>query len=115
MDIDLCGSGIYMSEQRLDVLNVDAILKQMAGKAMTAAMAGYLFCNPRFGCTFLEVLIDTALVKISSRPGTGEKNVSGLTTLEPILRQKIKVPIGKYRISIPPAFALTDMNGFIGA
>ena len=57
-----------MSEQCLDVFNVNTILKQMAGKAVSAAMTGDLFSNAGFFCTFFEILIDTVLVKIRAGP-----------------------------------------------
>ena len=68
MDIDFCRFWIHMSKQCLDVFNVNTILKQMAGKAVAAAMTGYMFCNAGFYGTFLEILIDTVLVKIRAGP-----------------------------------------------
>ena len=68
MDIDFCRFWIHMSKQCLDVFNVNTILKQMAGKAVAAAMTGYMFCNTGFYGTFLEILIDTVLVKIRAGP-----------------------------------------------
>jgi hypothetical protein len=54
-------------------------------------MTGNMPGNSCLGCTFLEELIDTVLVKISPGPGTGEKNASGLAALEPVFSQKIKI------------------------
>jgi len=68
VDINICGFGVYMSKKRLDIFNVNAILKQMAGKAVTAAMTGYIFCNACPGCTFFEILVDAVLVQISPCP-----------------------------------------------
>jgi hypothetical protein len=51
-----------VSEQCLNIFNVNTILKQMAGKAVAAAMTGYMFFNTGFYGTFLEILIDTVLV-----------------------------------------------------
>ena len=68
-------------------------------------MAGDMPYNAGSGRAFFEVLIDAVLIKICAGPGAGEKNVSGLPTLEPVLCQKIEVPVRKECISISPALA----------
>ena len=78
-------------------------------------MAGDMPYNAGSGRAFFEVLIDAVLIKVSAGPGTGEKNSSGFTTLKPVFSQEVKVPVRKDRIPIPPAFALADMDGFVGA
>ena len=104
-----------MSKQCLDVFNVNTTLKQVAGKTVTAAMTGNMLGYASPGGTLFEVLIDAVLIKVSAGPGTGEKNSSGFTTLKPVFSQEVKVPVRKDRIPIPPAFALADMDGFVGA
>lgn len=115
MDIYLGGFGIYMAEQRLDVFDVNATFKQMARKAVAAAMTGNMSSNASLGCAFFEVLVDAVRIKIGAGPRTGEKNVPGPAALEPVLCQKIKVSVGKDRIPVMPALAFTDMNGLFGA
>ena len=43
-----------MTEQRLNVFDVNAIFKQMAGKAVAAAMTGNVSGNAGFSRTFFE-------------------------------------------------------------
>ena len=104
-----------MSEQRLYIFNVNTTLKQMAGKTVSAAMTGNMLGYAGPGGALFEILIDAVLIKVSTGPGTGEKNSSGFTALKPVFSQKVKVPVRKDRIPIPPAFALADMNSFVGA
>ena len=68
MNVYFCRPRVHVSEQCLNIFNVNAILKQMAGKAVAAAMTGYMFFNTGFYGTFLEILIDTVLVKIRAGP-----------------------------------------------
>ena len=40
MNVYFCRPRVHVSEQCLNIFNVNAILKQMAGKAVAAAMTG---------------------------------------------------------------------------
>ena len=68
MDIYFCRPRVHMPEQCLNIFNVDTVLKQMAGKAVPTAMSGYMLRNAGFDSTFLEILINAVLVKISAGP-----------------------------------------------
>ena len=104
-----------MSKKRLDIFDVDTVLKQMAGKAVPAAMTGYMLRNAGSGCTFLEILIDAVLIKISSGPRAREKNISWSAALKPVFGQQIEVAVREDCISVPSALAFADMNSSVGA
>ena len=57
-----------MPKKGLDVLDVDTVLKQVTGEAVTAGMRGNAACNTSLLSTYLEKLIDACDIKIVSSP-----------------------------------------------
>lgn len=74
-----------MPQKHLDVFDADAILEEVRGKAVPAAMGRYTARDAGFGSAFLEEGVDTALVKISSILPTWKEDIHRSAAFKPVL------------------------------
>lgn len=58
MEISICGTGIHMTGQGLDIFDVNPALKQVAGKAVAARMGRNTACDAGLLSACLEELVD---------------------------------------------------------
>ena len=81
---------------------------------MTARMRGNMTVNAGEFSTFLKELVNIGYIKISTGPGTWEKDIFRATTFVPILCEKVSIFLRQNCIPVNSAFGFTNMNCHVG-